>query len=156
MALAFVVAVSVLAYLGMQLFSGPKRPKSLIYFYNEKTKTLLADSDQLLPPIKTESGPGTGVKAYVYTCDSLNNRSERFIAFLEKMTPEGQQAAAKELKNDKSGIGFGMAMDKLGSSILVRRLQDETWYPKTTPEGVALMEAGIKSGGCVHPILCLP
>lgn len=156
MALVLVVAVSALAYLGTQLFSGPKRPKSLIYFYNEKTKTLFAASDRLLPPIKTESGPGTGVKAYVYTCASTNNPSERFIAFLEKMTPEGQQAAAQALKNDKSGIGFGMAMDKLGSSILVRRLRDESWYPKTSPDGAALMEAGIKSGGCANPTLCFP
>ena len=107
-ALVLVVAVAALAYLGMQLFSGPKRPKNPVYFYNEKTKTLFAASDRLLPPIKTESGPGTGVRAYVYTCDNFNSRSDRFIAFLEKMTPEGQQAAAQALKNDKSGIGFGM------------------------------------------------
>lgn len=154
--MVLVVAVAALAYLGMQLFSGPKRPMNPVYFYNEKTKTLFADSDRLVPPIKTESRPGTGVRAYVYSCDNLNSRTERFIAFLEKMTPEGQQAAAKALINDKSGIGFGLAMDKLGSSFLVRSPRNETWYPKTSAEGAALMEAGMKSGGCLHPILCLP
>jgi hypothetical protein len=49
-----------------------------------------------------------------------------------------------------------MAMDKLGASILVRSLQDETWYPKNSSQGLAIMEAGIRSSGSDHPIICLP
>jgi hypothetical protein len=155
-AVALILAVSALAYLGRQMFSGPQRPQNLIYFYNLKTKTLFAASDRLLPPIKTGAGPDTGVKAYVYTCDPRNNPSNRVIAYLEKMTPEGQRAATEAVKSDKSGVGLGMAIDKLGSSILVRSLENETWYPKNSPQGLAIMEAGMKSCGCEHPILCLP
>jgi len=75
---------------------------------------------------------------------------------LEKMTPEGQRAAAEALKGDRSGVGLGLAMDRLGSAILVRSVQNETWYPKNSPQGQALMEAGLKSCGCDHPIICLP
>jgi hypothetical protein len=156
LSLVLVLTVAALWYLGWQIFSGPKRPQNLVYFYNLKTRTLFAASDRLLPPIRTESGPDTGVKAYVYTCDSRNDPSNRVVAYLEKMTPDGQRAAAHALKNDTSGIGLGLAMDKLGSSILVRSLQDETWYPKNSPEGLAIMEAGIKSCGSDRPILCLP
>ena len=156
LALALLLAVSALANLGMQMFFVPKRPKNLVYFYNLKTKTLFAASDRLLPPLRTETGPDTGVKAYVYTCDSRNDPAKRVIAYLEKMTPDGQRAAAQALKNDKSGVGLGLAMDKLGSSILVRSLQDETWYPRNSPQGLDLMEAGMKSCGSDHPIICLP
>jgi hypothetical protein len=154
--LALLLTVAALTHLGLQIFSSPKRPKNLVYFYNLKTKTLFAASDRLLPPIRTESGPDTGVKAYVYTCDSRNDPSKRVIAYLEKMTPEGQRAAAQALKDDNSGIGLGLAMDKLGASILVRRPQDEMWYPRNSPQGLAIMEAGMKSCGSDHPIICLP
>jgi hypothetical protein len=154
--LALLLMVAALGHLGMQMFSGPKRPTNLVYFYNLKTKTLFAASDRLLPPIRTESGPDTGVKAYVYTCDSRNDPGKRVIAYLEKMTPDGQRAAAQALKNDKSGVGLGLAMDKLGASILVRSLHDETWYPRNSPQGLAIMEAGMKSCGSDHPIICLP
>jgi len=156
LSLALLLAMAALAHLGLQMFSGPQRPQNLVYFYNLKTKTLFAASDRLLPPIGTESGPDTGVKAYVYTCDSRNDPSKRVIAYLEKMTLAGQRAVAQALKDDKSGIGLGLAMDKLGSSLLVRNLADETWYPKNSPQGLALMEAGIKSCGSDHPIICLP
>jgi hypothetical protein len=156
LALVLLLTMAALAHLGLQMFSGPKRPKNLVYFYNLETKALFAASDRLLPPIRTESGPDTGVKAYVYTCDSRDDPSKRVIAYLEKMTPDGQRAATQALKNDTSGIGLGLAMDKLGSSILVRSLQDETWYPKNSPQGLAIMAAGIKSCGSDHPIICLP
>ena len=132
-----------------------ERPTNRVYFYNLKTKTLFAASDRLLPPIRTESGPDTGVKAYVYTCDSRNHPGKRVIVYLEN---DARRAASGSpgIKNDKSGVGLGLAMDSFGASILVRSLHDETWYPRNSPQGLAIMKAGMKSCGSDHPIICLP
>jgi len=155
-ALALVVAASVVAYLGVHLLSKPGRPQSLAYFYNVKTRILFSASDQLLPPIDTESGPATGVKAYVFSCGDSKNPAGRFIAFLEKMTPEAREAAYKEIKANESPLAMGFFLEQHQNVILVRSTKSETWYPKFSPEGWVLMKAGKESGGCAHPVLCLP
>jgi len=155
-ALAFIATASALAYLGVHLFSKPGRPKSLAYFYNEKTGKLFSASDQLLPPIDTDSGPGTGVRAYVFSCRDSKDTNGTFIGFLEKFTPEGKAAVLAELEADHSALAMGFAMDKNQSAILVRSPADQTWHPKSSPEGVALMKAGKESGGCSRPVQRLP
>jgi hypothetical protein len=126
-----------------------------VYFYNIETKTLFTATDQLLPPIDTSSGAGTGVRAYVFRCADGSGASN-FIAYLEEMTPDGKTAAGQELKDDHSPAALGFFMDKHPDAFLVRNLQDETWYPKSEAAGRAAMNAGINSGGCDHPVPCLP
>ena len=126
------------------------------YFYNEKTKALFGASDKLLPPIDTDSGPATGVKAYVFTCGDPKDQKTHFIAYLEKLTPEGREAVGQATKSDKSSLALGFALDQHKADILVRRPNEEKWYPKYSPQGLALMKAGKESDGCAHPVPCLP
>jgi len=131
-------------------------PAGQAYFYNLQTKSLFTASDRLLSPIDTPSGPGTGVQAYVFRCNGSTDPNAHFIAYLEKMTPEGKAAAEQELKTDRSPAAMGFFMDKHPDAILVRNLQDETWYLKSSPAGAAAMSAGLAAGGCDHPEACVP
>jgi hypothetical protein len=154
--LLLIVIVAAAGYLGSFFFRAPRRPKSLAWFYNERTAALFTAVDQMIPPIDTESGAGTGVKAYIFTCGDCNDSSQRFIAFLEKMTPEGKEAVISQIKNDKSGVGLGFAMEKLELAVLVRSLENQEWYLKFSSEGQMVMASGKKRGGCENPLLCLP
>lgn len=152
--LAAILMVVALAALGRTLFFKSARPKNMVYFYNEKTKTLFAASDQLLPPIDTDSGPGTGVRAYVFTAGDPKDESKRVIAYLEKMTPEARDAATADLKTNTAPLGF--IMQHYQNSMLVRRPDDSIWYPRHSPQGQSVMKAGREATGVSRPALCLP
>src|SRR6266487_267071 len=84
--IAIICIVAASASLIQRTINANKRPKGEIWFYNLKTHQLFPASDLGVPPIDTKSGPGTGVRAHVYTCDTGPN-PKNFIAFLEKLTP---------------------------------------------------------------------
>jgi len=133
-----------------------KPPEGQIWFYNLKTQELFAGSDRSVPPIDTQSGAATAVQACVYTCDVNPKSTNRFIAYLKKFSPELKQAidAALQRADDQSSIGFMLERNPEG--VLVSSLEAAQWFPELSDQGQKIVAAGIKSGGCPHPQICLP
>jgi len=126
------------------------------YFYDEAAKSLIV-RDGVLAPFKINEGDAapTGVGVRVMSCGSCKDESSRFIAYLEKYTPEAhEKLSAMGLRNyqtppeeeaDESGN-----YEAKPSPLLVRRENDANWVPLTSAflEGIA-REAGAKCGGSV-------
>jgi hypothetical protein len=154
--LAILTVVAAVGYLIQQTFQANRRPKGTIWFYNLKTRTLFAASDLSVPPIDTESGPATGVRAYVYATGDGANPGNRFIAFLETLAPETKRDVEADLKRKGTPTGIGFLLEKRAGGILVSSPEVIEWHPKFSQEGAEIMKAGKKKGGSARIRLCLP
>ena len=155
MTLAVLGIVTSIALLIQRGLNANKRPAGDLWFYNLKTHQLFPASDLSVPPIDTKSGPGTGVRAHVFTC-AADSRPTNFIAFLEKLIPEARREVEEELKQGGGQMGIGFALERRQGGILVSAVEEERWFPKSSPEGLRIMEAGRMKGGCPHPKPSLP
>ena len=151
-ALCIAAAVALMIQRG---FNANKRPKGDLWFYNLKTHQLFPASDLSVPPIDTKAGPGTGVRAHVFTC-AADAKPTNFIAFLEKLIPGMKREVEAEMKQGGGQTGIGFALEKRQGGILVSAVEEEQWFPKFSPEGMEIMEAGRMKGGCPHPTPSVP
>ncbi|KAB2669637.1 MAG: hypothetical protein DVB31_06050 [Verrucomicrobia bacterium] len=149
--LTAVVAILAIAGASFLLYSSActaeRRPRGTLWYYNLKTHALFPGPDVAVPPIDTPSGPGTGVRAYVYTSESDPNPTNRFVAFLETLSPETQRAVAADLRDRGGNVPIGFALEKHLDGILVSATDKIEWHPKFGPEGIAIMEAGKAKAG---------
>ena len=151
-----VVALAAIAAAGYWITSPNKRPNGEIWFYDLKTHQLFTASDLSVPPIDTKSGPETGVRAYVCTCDADPKSTNRFIAYLEKFTPELKQVVGEDMKRRGGQPPNGMLLDRHPGGILVSSPEVEHWFPNDSDKGRRLVEMGKKKGGCANPTLHHP
>ena len=152
--LLLVVLAVVLFLVARKPASG--RPEGQLWFYNEITGQLFASSDSSIPPIETTSGPGTGVRAWVFSCGDCANPDERFIGYLEKMHPNTKKIMDEEIAKTGASMGIGQLIDKYSSGILVRSPNKKNWVPRISPAGQAIIGNSLKTGDCSNPIPCLP
>jgi hypothetical protein len=155
-AVAALGALAVLAsfiYLG---FHKHKQIKDQAWFYNLKTKQLFPASGRSVPPIDTESGPDTGVRAYVYSCADNPNSTQRVIAFLEKVNPDAKRQIEAYLKEGGERAPLSSALERAGSEVLVSSPEHEEWFPRNSNEGLQIIKMGRQKVGCDHLKLCIP
>jgi hypothetical protein len=155
-ALAVVVIVAAVAHFVSQGFRGKRRPEGQIWYYNLKSQQLFPASDLSVPPIDTKAGPGTGVRAYVYVPEDRPDPTNRFIAFLETLSPETKRDVERDLQKTGEQLGIGFALEKRFDGILVSSPDVIEWHPKFSPEGIQIMEAGKNKGGATSLKPCLP
>lgn len=153
---AIIAILAAVVHLVYQARQANSRPKGNIWFYNLKTHELFAASDLSVPPIDTKSGPATGVRAYVFTPNDDSAPTNRFIAYLETLTPETKKEAEADLQRLGSQAGIGFALEKRMAGILVSSPDAIEWHPKFSQEGIEIIEAGKAKGGSTHPKPCLP
>jgi hypothetical protein len=154
--MAALVLVAAVAHFIYQGATGRRRPEGQIWYYNLKTQELFTASDLSVPPIDTKSGPATGVRAYVYVPEDRPDPTNRFIAFLETLTPELKREVEQDLKNTGQQLGIGFGLEKKTDGILVSSPDVIAWVPKFSPEGIEIMEAGKAKGGTAGIKPCLP
>jgi hypothetical protein len=150
------IAVAAVTFVVHWSLNAHKRPKGNLWFYDLKTRQLFAASDLSVPPIDTKSGPGMGVRAYVYASEGGPKSTNQFIAYLEKFTPELKQAVAQQLRRAGRQMVIGMALESQPGGVLVSSPEEERWFPKMSREGQAIIQTGKQKGGSANPILCLP
>jgi hypothetical protein len=153
---AGILAACAVAIMIYSALNTGKRPKGNIWFYDLKTRQLFAASDSSVPPIDTKSGPEMGVRAYVYTCSGGSNPNDKFIAFIEKFTPEVKKGVEEDLKHGGGQMTIGLALERRPGGVLISQPDAGNWFPKFSDEGRQIMEMGKKKGGCPNPTLCLP
>ncbi len=154
--LILLLIVLVVALLFVRKTPTSGRPEGQLWFYNEITGQLFAASDLSIPPIETLSGPGTGVRAWVFACGDCSNPNERFIGYLEKMHPNTKKIMDQEIAKTGASMGIGKLIDKYSSGILVRSPNKTHWVPRTSAAGQAIIGNSLKIGNCSNPMLCLP
>ncbi len=154
--LAILAVAAAVGHLVYRYYGQEAHPPGQIWFYNLATHELFAASDRKVPPIDTKSGPGTGVRAYVYVPENRPEPANRFIAFLETLTPELKQQIEADLKQPGPRLGIGFALDKKADGILVSSPDVIKWYPKFSAEGMEVMEAGKRKAAGERIKPCLP
>jgi hypothetical protein len=119
-----------------------------VYFYNLNTDEVFKQPFDAVPPVTTDSGPATGVRAYVYSCGACKP-SEWTVAYVE-MYPE---AARDVIVNQPDSFA---AYDALDSGRMVRTLDSEEWVPAQSQRGLDITDSIIDlcNGGKINA--CLP
>lgn len=116
-------------------------PKQL-WFYDIGSGGLYAVPFSALAPMDTESGPGRGVKAYVFTCGSCDDAKP---LYLEKYTPEARQQMAR-LDLDEVSEAEKMTITEVAArSTLVAAPptpgQEPAWVPSSSGAGIEIVSS---------------
>jgi len=104
------------------------------WYYDLNTEKLFAGKAGQTAPIEAASGPlpngqPAGVRAYVFTYVDEPNEAERFIGFLETTDPNWVQTESRAI------VSGADAAEQWGQGRLIRRLQDEQWFPANSRAG---------------------
>jgi len=130
----FVVAMVIIVF---QLMGGGYRGPSPVWYYDLKTGERFESDPGLYPPIDAPSGPGQGVRLFVYGCGGCEPSQERG-GYLQRLTPEGKQAAlAREA--EENADARDRYSDIVSKSYEVRRLEGGNWFPADSPEAAAIV-----------------
>lgn len=126
-----------------------------VWFYDINTnKLFIADNDEVAP-IDAPSGKMAGVRAYVLSYSFEPNESERFIAYLEKFTPEGKKCV---LICRKAGTKVTKEMIlELNKNRFVCNPNDMNWFLADSNDGRLILQQAYHTNekGQI-PISCLP
>ncbi len=129
-----------------------------VYYYDLGNGQLFAAKATELPPIDAASGPGNGVRAYVYGCGDCSE-ANRFIAYLEKFTPEAK-AMQEKMMNPDPNADPNMApelRDMEDGGTLVRAVEGGQWVTMYSEAGMKVSsELEGKCPAGVRLIPCLP
>jgi hypothetical protein len=122
--------IIIFASLGSDSVS-PEKITQKAWFFDLNTNKLFINDDKKLPPIKAPSGPlpdgsKAGVKAYLYCRGYGENQSKPFIGFLETYTTSTKT-------DDKD-------QQKLSTIRMIRRKDDEEWFPADSYMGKMIMD----------------
>ena len=113
------------------------------WFYDLNTGELFIAKSDKLSPIKAPSGQlpngePAGVKAYVFSYAHEPNESNRFIGFLETLTPETKKNMPDFLKSRANITRESIKQWNRGR--LIRRVSDGQWYTADSNEARAIMK----------------
>jgi hypothetical protein len=113
------------------------------WFLDMETGELVAHHvEGLQSPVTLPSGH-EGVWAHVFSCGDCDDKSQRFIGFIEKFTnlppSEGRSSdAPKAPPTGPPGFGGPGAQPEVPESVVASPDDREKWYDSLTPQGVAL------------------
>ncbi len=115
------------------------------WFYDLNTGRLFTERSDKLPPFEVSSGPlangePAGVRAYVFSYSDQPNDSNRFIGYLEKLTPRGKELMATFLKS-RSNLTRESVIE-LSRERLVRSVEGKQWFASDSNEGKAVISKG--------------
>ena len=124
-------------------------PVGLATWYDTGTNKLYGAKPDLVPPMPAPSG-SEGVRAIIAARGSCYKEADRFIAYLEKYTDDGK-VQFKEVQQEHPP-DFLAQMTRISmEERLVRREQDDQWFPADSVEGQAIMsvvhERGVRLCG---------
>ena len=109
----------------------PEKKYKKAWFYDLNTAELFIHKSNVSPPIEAPSGPmadgsAAGVRAYVFSYVTEPNEKERFIGFLETLSPQAKEHEAAFRESTEKITRQTIAEFRSGS--LIRTLDDPNWY----------------------------
>jgi len=119
-----------------------------VYFYNTASGELFSEPATSIPPIDTDSGAATGVRAHVYSCGSCS-ADEWTVAYLEKFSDDARDAIVNNPESPEAAQAYDQGL-------LVRGIDDQEWHPVFSEQGMRVSEslANLCPSGDLKP--CLP
>ena len=100
-------------------------------FYDLGTGEIYPERDRPYPPVTAPSGK-EGVEAVMFSCGNCDVKSDRFIGYLRKYTPEGKQA----IKDALAAEDFGGRITAMEDSLIRRKDDADTdWADQISGEG---------------------
>jgi hypothetical protein len=129
------------------------------YFYDLSEGKLFVRAQSSIPPIEgLNKDQFDGVRAVVISTngDCLDKKA-RGIAYLEKCSPQlKQQMEAVQRAGAAAGsLTLEIGRGEAGDHIFVRRLGEDKWYTRASPEGQKIMIEWQVEGPKM-PTVCIP
>ena len=104
-------------------------------FYDVGKKEVYPQTDPgAIPPVKLPSG-NEGVRAWVYSCSSCDDKTSHLIGYLEKYTEEGKAAVQRSYDMPTDFAARAEARQYR----LIRREDDKDWVDWDSMEGEAIL-----------------
>lgn len=183
---ALLIATGAARLLGRH--DAPDDAAMMVWYYDLGSSRLFPASVDALPPIPAPQDPShpsassEGVRAMVFSCGSCQDTAGRFVAYVEKYTPEARakrvispgtaSESAPAMPGDRPSGSRMPASEKVlrgidpedsNEGLLIARVDPDTpaedwkWRPKTD-EAVAAIEeeAGARCGENGHLQSCVP
>jgi len=131
------------------------------FFYDLSERKLFVGPRSAVPPIKgINDDELDGVRAVVVsTSGAAKDESNRRIVYLEKYSAEFQQqvAAMRAATPGASTGAVQIGRSEAKAHTFVRRLNDEKWYPLTSPEAEKILtEWWVRGPDGHYPVVCVP
>ncbi|MCX5660833.1 MAG: hypothetical protein NTW19_14090 [Planctomycetota bacterium] len=148
-----------------------------VWYYDLGTNQLFSAAPDSIPPIQAPPDPkkpdvkSEGVRALVFSCGSCRDASKRFVAYVEKYTPEGK--AKRELAPEEHATGSrmpasekelrGIDPEDAHDGLVIAKVDSATpaeewkWTPKSDDAVAAIEEEAAgrcKEGETLQP--CVP
>lgn len=171
MRLGAFVAVAGIAFAAIVWQVGPNvtrvEPWPNAWYYDLNTKKTFVSRITNLPPMPAPSGPTpkgqpAGVWARVYACGSCEREGDRFVAWIEKLTPETKKQLADVLVQFKDGHRELDPFDAVNlwdqeGLLLAPTDNNDLWMASTSDEADAMKRESLaRCGEGVSPLLCPP
>jgi hypothetical protein len=136
-----VVALILIIYQLMDSNTSPQGPTKAYYTTDDSSpeaalSALFADDISKFPPFKAPNGKDA-FKAMIYTCDGGKTK---WIGYLERYTPEAQQAAEAAQKaikgDDRVAVmnGVGQMQGVMMTGVEVKKPGDKAWVKRMNSE----------------------
>lgn len=125
------------------------------FFYDLSERKLFAAPRESLPPIRgINDSEEDGVRAVVIASGSnADDKAARKIAYLEKYAPELKQ----HLEKVRAGEAEPLPTKVRNGYRLVKRVEDEAWYPLNTSQGEKILtEWNVAGPDGRYPVVCSP
>lgn len=137
------------------------------WYYDLNTKTTFIAKQTHLPPVEGPTGPApdqspAGVWAYVYTCSTCDEPKNRFIAWIEKLTPQAKSELHALITPMKGGHAELNPFETLNlwdqeGRLIASPEKPTRWFVMDSEEGAALRaESLARCGAGVEPKQCPP
>jgi hypothetical protein len=129
------VLVGVIAVAVVMAFASAKKQehnvevRSGVWFTTDDGKTLFTDEARKLPPFDHDGKPA--YRAYVYSCDGGKTR---FVAFLERYTPDALRQLEEQRKSSMPPE-LGVIDRLMNQGREVKRPGDANWVNFSDPKG---------------------
>ena len=126
---------------------GGNAPRN-VFFMDVSNGELFPAPVNSIPPIDAPSGPGNGVKAYVYTCGSCS-KSEWFIAYVQKYTPEAREKLIElnrrmeQAASDPESAYMFEDQADIENEMLIAKADAQQWISGNSEQGAELIRSEI-------------
>jgi hypothetical protein len=127
------------------------------YFYDLSNDQLFAADIKALPPIpapsgnKTPDGRDTGVRAIVFSCGDCTDEKQRYIGYLETLTPEAKETIISRMNYANGESSTAPATQDMQDPMMYGRMimdpQIGDWITMDSPDAGKLILDSMKKCG---------
>lgn len=121
-----------------------------MYYTTDDGATYFEDEAEKLPPFQKDGKDA--VRCYVYSCDG---KKTKFVAYLERLTPEVKKKIedSRKAPHDPNGVPAADIDMLQNDGTEVKKPGTGKWVKRNTPEGEALASVNCPEGSKIEIVL---